>query len=80
MLSVVWGRDGVVKLDFTDQNINSEYYCGLLDAVKAEERATKMISYGYTTTMHQCTLPRELLKESESWGSMLLCNLHTLQT
>ena len=38
MLSVVWGRDGVVKLDFTDQNADSEYYCDLLDAVKEKRR------------------------------------------
>ena len=38
MLSVFWSRDRIVQLDFTDQNINSEYYCGLLDAVKAKRR------------------------------------------
>ena len=38
MLSVFWSRDGIVQLDFTDQNINLENYCGLLDAVKAKRR------------------------------------------
>ncbi len=38
MLSVFWKQSGVIKMDFTGDNINAAYYCRLLEDVRQSQR------------------------------------------
>lgn len=38
MLSVFWNRMGVIKLDFTKEKLNADYYCALLEDVRKIKR------------------------------------------
>lgn len=38
MLSVFWKQTGVIKMDFTGDNINAAYYCQLLEDVRRTQR------------------------------------------